>query len=354
MNIEIREFQPEDFANVMTLVQTCYGDAAPPPERWRWRHFEFDPKDSTMFVATHDNKIVGLRPMALFDYFLHGQPLKGALFSAVMVHPSYRRLGIFSRLVKACMEEAWRRGAAFINTMPNDISYRGFIKLGWQDPGDRTLYIRPINLKTLARQKIRPSWLGFSLGFITQGLVRLISPRPKQDRLTIVAVPAFDPEAGDLSRRIGVSYDGLILHRTHAWLTWRYKSNPWNKVERFEALSADGRVNGYAVTNMSIQWDIIVGYIVEILGETAEVRQALIEASIEHLRDQGAQICAAVMSPPELMADFRTQGFFRVPQRISPKKFHTVYQPHPDHTATFDAVRTINRWYQTLGDWDVI
>jgi len=354
MNIEIHEFQPEDFANVMTLVKICYGDAAPSPERWRWRHFEFDPQDSTMFVAKHDNKIVGLRPMALFDYFLDGQPLKGALFSAVMVHPSYRRLGIFSRLVKACMEEAWRRGAAFINTMPNDISYRGFIKLGWQDPGDRTLYVRPINLKALARQKVHPAWLGIPLGFMTQGFVSLISPNPGKYRLSIAAVPELSLEAADLSRRIGVRFDGLILHRTHTWLTWRYKASPWNHYVRLEALSSDGRLKGYAVTNMNTQWGITTGYVVDILGETAEARQALIEASVEHLREQGAQICAAVMSPPELMADFRTQGFFHIPQRISPKKFHTVYQPHPDYTATFDSVRSIDRWYQTLGDWDVI
>jgi hypothetical protein len=294
-----------------------------------------------------------MRPMALFDYFLQGRPLKGALFSAVMVHPSYRRLGIFSRLVKACMEEAWRRGAAFINTMPNDISYRGFIKLGWRDPGDRTLYVRPMNLKTLARQKVYPSWLGIILGFMTQGLVTLISPRPGKHRLTLVAVPEFGMEAGDLSRRIGVSFDGLILNRTHSWLTWRYKTNPWNYYERLEA-STDGRLKGYAVTNLNTQWGVTAGYIVEILGETAEVRQALIEASVEHLRDQGAQICAAVISPPKLMADFRAKGFFHIPQRISPKKFHTVYQPHLDYAADFDTVRSVDRWYQTLWDWDVI
>jgi GNAT superfamily N-acetyltransferase len=354
MNIEIREFQPEDFAGVMALDRTCYGEAAQPPERWKWRHFEFDPPNSTMFLALNEVKVVGMRPMAFFDYFLSGQPLKGALFSAVMVHPDCRRMGIFSRLVKACMEEAWRRGAAFINTMPNDISYRGFMKLQWQDPGDRTLYIRPLDLKTLARQQAPSAWLGLPVGIMGQGVVQLISPRPRQHRLTISVVPAFGPEAGDLSRRLGSSYDGLMLHRTHAWLSWRYKSTPWNDYTRFEARASAGNLTGYAVTNLHTQWGILTGYVVDLLGETAEVRQALIEAAVQHLRTQGAQIAATVISPPDLMADFRAQGFFRIPERLSPKKFHMVYQPHPEFTQTFQTVNSIDRWYQTLGDWDVL
>lgn len=354
MNIEIREAKPDEFAGIMALVQTCYGSAAEPPEWWRWRHFELDPKDSTMFVASHNNTIVGMRPMALFDYFLQGTQVRGALFSAVMVHPDYRRLGIFSRLVKACMDEAWRRGARFVNTMPNDISFLGFMKLGWRDPGERTLLVRPINLTGLGRQKVRPLWLGNVLGLMAQGFVRLIAPHPTQAPIAINTVPELSVEAGDLSRRIGVGYDGLILHRTHAWLTWRYKSNPWNCYARFEARSAEGTLVGFAVTNMGTQKGIAIGYIVDLLGETSEARQALIEASIARLRDQGAQISIAVMSSPALVADLRSQGFFPVPRRISPKKFYTVYQPHSNYEATFDSVASIDRWYQTLGDWDGI
>jgi GNAT superfamily N-acetyltransferase len=354
MNIDIREFQPEQFAGVIALDQTCYGEAAQPPERWKWRHFEFDPQNSTMFLALHKDTVVGMRPMAFFDYFMYGQLLKGALFSAVMVHPDYRRLGIFSRLVKACMEEAWRRGAAFINTMPNDISYRGFMKLQWQDPGDRTLYARPLNLQTLARQKVHPTWLGVPAGIMSQAVVKMISPRLRRLHLTISAVSAFSPEAGDLSRQIGKRYNGLILNRTPAWLSWRYKSTPWNDYTRFEGRSSDGTLMGYAVTNLNTQWGILTGYIVDLLGENAEARQALIEAAVEHLRARGALIAASVISPTELMADFRAQGFFCIPERLSPKKFHTVYQPHPEHTQTFNAVSSIDQWYQTLGDWDVL
>jgi GNAT superfamily N-acetyltransferase len=354
MNIEIRQFQPRDFDGVMALVQTCYGETAEPPEWWRWRHFELDPGDSTMFVAAHGDKLVGMRPLSLFNYFMYGQPLRGALFSAVMVHPDYRRLGIFSRLVKACSEEAWRRGAAFINTMPNDISYLGFKKLGWQDPGERMPFIRPLNIEGLARQKINPSWLGATLGFLGHGLVRLILPRPRPHPLEIATVPGFDPEAEVLSQQIGAGYQGLILHRTHTWLTWRYKANPWNRYTRFEARSAATGLQGYAITNMNHQKGVAVGYLVDLLGYGAEVRQALIKSAMEHLQGQGAQLGLAVISSPELARDLRRQGFFAVPAWLSPKKFYTVFQPHPDHQEAFAAVSSIERWYQTLGDWDGI
>jgi GNAT superfamily N-acetyltransferase len=354
INIKIRQFRPEDFAGVMALVQTCYGDAAEPPEWWQWRHFELNPKDSTMFVAVHEDRIMGMRPMALFDYFLQGKPLRGALFSAVMVHPDYRRMGIFSRLVKACMEEAWRRGATFVNTMPNDVSYMGFMKLGWIDPGERTLLIRPINLQAIGKQKIPPAWLGAPLGFMAQCLFQLNSPRRRQYKTTVAPVPAFGPEAEDLSRQIGTGYDGLILHRTQRGLNWRYQIHPWNRYERFEARSLKGNLKGYAVTNLSTQLGLEVGFIVDLLGADDETRKALIQGALHSLRNQGAQICAAVMTSPELLAELRTQGFFALPRRLSLKNFYTVYQPHPDHTKSFDILRSIAHWYQTLGDWDGI
>lgn len=351
--IAIREAQEGDFGRVMSLVRTCYGEAAEPPEWWRWRHREFDPSNSVMFVAVDRQEIVGLRPMAVFDYFLRGESIKGGLFSAVMVHPDYRRQGIFSRLVEACAQEAWRRGAAFVHTMPNDVSYPGFVKLGWHDPGDRTLLVRPLDVAAIFGKKVGPHWLAATLAFLPQAGLSLSRPRAKWD-FVIDQVESFDDAAEALASRVAKELNGIVLQRTRRWLNWRFKSNPWNRYQRFAATSRRGDLVGFAVTNTENRSGLRVGYVVELIADSSDARRALIEAATSSLRQQGAALVATVVSDPELAQAFRRQRFFMVPQKLSPKRFHTVYQPRPGCAGDFESVRAISAWYQTLGDWDGI
>jgi GNAT superfamily N-acetyltransferase len=352
--VVIRECEQKDFDSVMALVRSCYGDAAEPPDWWRWRHQELDAQDSTMFVAVDGDKIIGMRPLAIFNYFLQGKLVKGSLFSAVMVHPDYRRLGIFSRLVKACIEEAWRRGAVFVNTMPNDLSYPGFMKLGWRDPGDRTLLVKPLDMAALAGKKIKPVWLAAALAFIPQALLNAATLRRGESDLTIRAEESFDASAELLTSRVGKTFEGIILHRTRDWLNWRFKSNPWNCYRRLAARSVQGDLVGFAVTNTEKRWDVSIGYIVELVADSSGIRRALIDAATSSLRRQGVACVAAVVTAPELIHDFRKQRFFTLPESLRPKKFHTVYFPHPEHAADFNSLQSIAGWYQTLGDWDGI
>jgi len=352
--ITIREFKKNDFDSVMALVRSCYSDAAEPPEWWRWRHQGLDPQNSTMFVAADGDKIIGMRPLAIFPYFLQGKQVKGALFSAVMVHPDYRRLGIFSRLVKACIDEAWRRGAVFVNTMPNDLSYPGFMKLGWRDPGDRTLLIKPLDMAALAGTKIKPPWLAAALAYIPQVVLNATILRREKPDFPIGEEKSFDASAELLTSRIGKKFDGLILHRTRDWLNWRFKSNPWNCYRLLAARSPQGDVIGFAVTNTEKRWNVCMGYIVELAGDSFEIRQGLIEAATASLKKQGVACVATVVAAPELLHDFKKQHFFTLPESLSPKKFHTVYFPHPEHATDFIPVESIACWHQTLGDWDGI
>jgi predicted N-acetyltransferase YhbS len=338
----------------MRLVNACYGEVATSPEWWKWRYFELSSSSSIIYIAVHAGEIVGMRPMAFFRYTLQGRPLTGAYFSAVMVHPEFRRKGIFGALVKASLEAVWPHGADFVSVMPNDLSYPGFIKLGWHDPGDRRLLLRPLNFIAVAQIKLRLGWLGGIAGVFPQVILRVISPRHLATSLSVGKVDGFTITSDKLAERIANVYSGLILRRDSSWLNWRYTSKPWNQYERFEARSADGLLRGIAVTNVETREDIRVGYIVELTGETTEARCTLISAAVSQLRRNGAQIVVAVMSDPNYINDLRGQGFFQIPQYLSPKKFHTVYMPHPDKLDQLAPLRQIANWHQTLGDWDGI
>lgn len=322
--MEIRRYQPEDFGPLLDLVQACYGKHAEPPEWWRWRHLENKRQESTIWLAVEGSRVIGMRPMTIFDYCLDGKDVKGALFSAVMVHPDFRRRGVFTRLVKEASAEAWRQGATFATTMPNAQSYPAFRRIGWTDPGDRVLFVRKGNL---TGRRAASSWSA--------------------------DVDCFPREIDVLVQRFNQSFSGLILRRDSDWLNWRFRTQPWNHYRRFVAsTNADGPA-GFAVTDWQTRNGIRIGYVVELVAPTEDIRGSLIRSACEALLQEGARLILTVVSPGILSRSFGREGFWRIPRWVSPKKFHTVYQVNPD-CGSPESMKDIHNWYQTLGDWDGI
>lgn len=340
---------------MMDLVRACYGEQAEPPAWWRWRHFAYDPERTAIYLATARDRIVGMRPMTLFDYTLRGERVVGALFSAVMVHPEYRRKGIFTRLVATCLKEAFRRGAVFANTMPNETSYAGFRKLGWHDPGARTLLVHPLAFVRLAEARMgglaSALPLRWPLARASEAYSRIFV---RQRDVGVRFVDNFGEEVGPLSCRFAQGYPGIMLERPSAWWRWRFARQPWNNYRCLEARDGAGRLIGAAVTNLEHREGMRVGYLVEVLGAPGRCRRDLARAALEGLRTAGADLCLSVVSDPRLTLDLMRAGFAPIPRSISPKRFLTMYYPAPGQEHRFRDVKSIRSWYQTLGDWDGI
>ncbi len=338
----------------MGLVRACYGKNAEPPEWWRWRHFDPSLNLPLIFGAFDGDTVVGIRPMVLFPFSLAGRALTGAVFSAVMVHPDYRRRGLFTGLVSAGTEEAWARGADFITTMPNDLSGQAFRRLGWFDPGLRTLMILPLDLPAIARARHLPGWLGSLAGTLARLVWQGRSRTFEHHEVKISEVDSISEAADDLADRICGQYEGLMLRRTSTWWNWRFRANPWNPYRRFEGRQPDGRLSGILVTATEDRHGLSVGYVADLLGVNADVRKALISRGVQYLVQDSVQVVATVLTDRTSLAEFRSQGFFRLPNSLSPKKFRTMYVPNPTNPSLVERLGHIENWYQTLGDWDGI
>jgi GNAT superfamily N-acetyltransferase len=348
--MEIRQYRPEDFPALLRLVEACYGAQAEPPEWWRWRHFEHPGGPASIWLAVEGGQVVGMRPISFFPYFLDGVCVKGGLFSAVMVHPKFRRQGIFSRLVHQSVETAWRTNAVFVATMPNDLSYAGFQKGGWTDLGDRTLYVRVTDWSAVLRSKGAPRWIA--------SLVRprgvSLAPSDSARDFRVETVDRFDLVFEDFTLELGRQWRGVTLNRTSDWLNWRYESHPWNNYTRLIARSAEGQPLGFLVTNLERRAGLQIGYIVDLLARAEAARRSLISAAVENLRRQGAHVIAAVLYPGLVSGSLCAGGFRRMSGWISPKKFHTVCLLNPACADRQQRLTDWRNWYLTLGDWDGI
>jgi GNAT superfamily N-acetyltransferase len=351
----VRRFEPGDLGGVMELVAACYGDEM--ADRGRWSHWHLGhpgARHGTM-VAEDKGRIIGVQPMEMFAFQLGGEALLGGVLTGAMVHPDRRRLGIFDRLLEACEARAWEVGADFVTTMPNDFSYPGFLRRGYCDPGERMLFVLALAPGAIVRRSVgRVPLLGGFASLVAQVLAK---PR-RLDRLwqvTLTERSEIDDQIGIVAERVAASWPGLIQCRNAAWLLWRFARETGREYRFFAAEGChDGSAKAFVVATREHRFGIEVGYLVDLFGIEPSATAGVVASACRVLRGDGVHLALAVVSCAELIAPLRAAGFRRVPSRIAPKRFRTVYRSRPGHEERLAALSSINHWYQTLGDWDTV
>ena len=350
----MRPFEPADLDAATALVAACYGDRGPDRGRWSHAHFGNAETVSGMMVAAADGALVGMQPMECFPFMLAGEPLLGAVLTGVMVHPGWRRRGIFLALLEACERRAWELGAAFVTTMPNEQSRPGFVKRGYTDPGERTLMVLP-----LARPS-RPEASGSGSGWAGAALrlgARVSAANRRLRRATTAdacGVDRFGREVAEMMRRAAEQWPGLIQLRSEEWLSWRYPCSASGDYRRWVAGGGSGLPEAAAVTARERRRGLEVGYLVDLVGLDEGAAAGVAAAACRGLSDEGAELVIAVVSCRQLVQTLRRVGFRTVPPWLSPKHFYTVYRPAPGQEGRLAPLQEIGCWYQTLGDWDTV
>jgi GNAT superfamily N-acetyltransferase len=343
-SVQIRQLDSGHLDLVMPLVEACYGSAAEPRDWWAWRYFGLSDSPSLIHAAVAKDQVIGIQPATYFRFFLGERSFPGAVLTGLMVHPQHRGKGLFKALIDDCIKFAWQKGCWFATTMPNAVSYPLFQRLGWRDPGNRTLLVRVLQPHELSRH-----YLGFGFpGTLLRFLFR--PPKVGRQATPVRQVDAFDSSLNMLSARDV----GMVLDKDAAWLNWRHAHNPLHKYRRWQATGPDGQTSGVAATTVECRAGLRVGYIVELLARSSEAKDALVQEAVSEMKEDSAAIAVAVMSDPEDIAALRRNGFRIPPSSVSPKKFRTVYQVTEDHAKDLVSLQSISNWRQSLADWDGI
>ena len=114
---------------------------------WQWRYFSNPNIFSQVFIVRDEKNgmIAGMRPLTFLPIQVNGKQFLSVWLTAVITHPQYRRMGIFSRLVNHSMSVARQRGAKFAFTFPNEKSFAIYKKKAdWRYIGAIPLYLKVI------------------------------------------------------------------------------------------------------------------------------------------------------------------------------------------------------------------
>ena len=208
-NIIIREYKESDKNQVLELLNRNFEKQQHLKVNrnenwWKWKYEDNIFGKPIIYVATHNEKIIGVRPfwpwklnirMKEFNCF---QPIDS------VVDNEYRGLGIFTRMTKKAILENEDKIDLIFN-FPNNQSLRGYLNIGWSYIGKLEWYVkinRPI--ETLSLLKNYTNFNSLKLNEINSITASKISNIKYK---------------GNINGKLKTS-------RSKSFLTWRYLNHP--------------------------------------------------------------------------------------------------------------------------------
>jgi len=353
--LAIRPFQDQDEAGILGLRRRVFGDLDPVrarPAVWRWQFLHNPAGRAVCAVAEDRERIVGQYAAIPTRFSVQGKEMRFALSCDTMIHPDYRRRGLFTLLAR----DVYRRleedkGITTVWGFPNEASLPGFTRrLDW-----RLLAVFPVRAAVM-----RPLTL---LG-ATLGLKRIAGRIPVADNTGILGrisdvMSGFEVQS---VRRFGREYDTLwhrrrdlapiIQVRDADYLNWRYGAVPEFGYHAFSIRERE-ELLGYMVIRCMSLMGHFFGVLTDLfpfpVKDLLTTRQ-LFRVARDWCRDQGAAFMTCLFSraTPSFL---RAAGLRTVPALLNPRKWHfgARYGPNEVHL-----LGVPQNWHLTYGDTDIV
>ena len=139
-----REFRESDEKDILDLFNHVFNRDWP-LSHWTWENKD-NPYSPTYFnLAMNNQKIIGQSAAVPLRFNHDGRTVKTTRVQNVMVHPDFRKRGIFSQTLKILTKSLKTKGEDFIITFPNDSSLPAFMKLDYTHLFEMSAYNMPFD-----------------------------------------------------------------------------------------------------------------------------------------------------------------------------------------------------------------
>jgi len=224
----------------------------------------------------------------------------------LMVSPTFRMRGVGVLLTQMACETT----DVALGLEVSDDARKALLRDNWIDVGAVPLYVRPLDLPAVLRQRARSAWTG--LGHAGNMAFRVFDTFARTNMpggLRMDEVSHFDARADEVWEQASLAYP-VICRRDRAYLNWRWARFPMaNRYQRFIA-THNQRAIGYAVLRVGEHHGLRAGYLVDFLCPPRYTR-ALVGQCLRVLREQHAQIVYCLHNNPVASKAFTALGFAR-------------------------------------------
>ena len=341
----VRIYKEGDEEEILKLRKLCFGSAN--LDEWIWE-FKNSPLDSLMMVAESEGQIVGFLSYLFVKMKVKNEILKGSIVCDAMVHPDFRRKGLWRTLNKILWEEAEKKG--------NGISY-SFRKRASALLKEQSAICRvPVLVKFFdtyeeMKKRVGNQFLAKILSIFANSIFRFFyrtKKCPPVKNLVLSEITEPDDRINSFWVEASTAFKIAIV-RDKEYLKWRYFQRPNSN---FKVLLAEegSEILGYIVFSVQRTPDDKIGYIIDIIThpDRPEIIQFLISKAVDRIRKEKVSlILCKMMKNNAYYKVFRENGFFKILGsylivRADPSKVPEMFVKDP------------NNWYLTFGDSDGI
>lgn len=302
-------------------------------------------------VDPSNNVLAGQYVVQPAKFRIFGKDQKCAVSLNTLTREAYRGQKIFVNLAERTYQRAIEEGFELVYGAPNRNSYPGFIKkLSFKDIHHFPLYIRPLNLNHMVKERTKNKLLAaiatpFQAFFTCSvkdraGIVEL-------SEKNIKLMDTFWDKIKDKYHIMGI--------RNAEYIQYRYMNVPRRSYYVYVAI-VNEEVVAFAVGRIRKTIEFQTGMIADFLfvpGHEVEAKK-LIKVLLEKMRNDGASLAACIiLENAEETKVLKKCGFCRIPDKILPQPTPLILRVL-NKDADEAKLSDINNWFFTTGDYDVI
>lgn len=136
-----------DTPSIVELLKICLGDNGNRTnEYWNWKHHSNPFGETLVVLALEDEEVIGVRTFMKWEWIKEKSIFKCVRCVDAVVHPDYRRKGLFSKMTMYGLKILKEEKVDFIFNTPNSNSLPGNLKMGWKEYGKTGLKVRINNI----------------------------------------------------------------------------------------------------------------------------------------------------------------------------------------------------------------
>jgi GNAT superfamily N-acetyltransferase len=281
---EVRIFEhAEILEDLIELYKIVFGRTMT-RELWEWMYIKnpLNPPEAKIVAAVDNGQVIGARPLMFFELWIKGRKVKAAQPSSTMVHPEYRRQGIFTRMNQLAIEYLKENGyASVIYNFPGPMSKPGYLKQGWKLVAQIGSLIKILNAAPLFSYKLHNKLIGFPLGLVYTIFSRIkMKDSIENEYIKSRLYNSYNEEFNFVDS--WADKTKICLVRSPEFLKWRFAEHPIYKYKYLFLYKNDEAI-GFMVLNTKPRPYGLIGEIIDYAVRNDEYFGHLVSEGLKEL-----------------------------------------------------------------------